>query len=244
MSSFLEQYGKSIFVIVLIAILISFASPLGATVKDTIQEKAEYTNDIGTTAVQDANCYIVSVDGKEYARGYYNDLITITAEKKEGSTFAGWKDEYGKVISTKESYTFRLSGDRTFISVYDEEIKVEAYAKMVNAYVVSKNENGSGNVRFAGQIIVPKGYRVQECGVIWTGRNTINMPNLYTWDGNTFTAIGKKIAVKNYTMNYQFGVAVNNVPAGKTARGVIYAKLTNGTDTVYVFSDENSVTVK
>ena len=54
----------------------------------------------------------------------------------------------------------------------------------------------------------------------------------------------KKIAVKNYTMNYQFGVAVNNVPAGKTARGVIYAKLTNGTDTVYVFSDENSVTVK
>ena len=63
---------------------------------------------------------------------------------------------------------------------------------MVDAYVVSKNENGSGNVRFAGQIIVPKGYRVQECGVIWTGRNTINMPNLYTWDGNTFTAIGKK----------------------------------------------------
>jgi len=37
---------------------------------------------------------------------------------------------------------------------------------------------------------------------------------------------------------------VNNVPAGKTARGVVYAKLTNGTDTVYVFSGESSVTVK
>ena len=115
---------------------------------------------------------------------------------------------------------------------------------MVDAYVASKNENESGNVRFAGQIIVPKEYRVQECGVIWTGRNTINMPNLYTWDGNTFTAVGKKIASKNYTCNYQFVVTVNNVPAGKTARGVIYAKLTNGTDTVYIFSDENSVTVK
>jgi hypothetical protein len=244
MSSFLEQYGKSIFVIVLIAILISFASPLGATVKDTIQEKAEYTNDIGTTAVQAANCYIVSVDGKEYARGYYNDLITITAEKKEGSTFAGWKDEYGKVISTKESYTFRLSGDRTFISVYDEEIKVEAYAKMTNAFVVSKNENESGNVRFVGQIIVPKGYRVQECGVIGALDDTTTMPKLYESDGKSLTVLAKKAVAKSYTCNYQFSITFNKIANGKTVRGVIYAKLTNGTDTVYVFSYENSVTVK
>ena len=115
---------------------------------------------------------------------------------------------------------------------------------MNNAFVVSKNANGSGNARFVGQIVVPEGYRIQECGVIWTGKNTTNMPNLYTSEGDTFTAIGKKIAAKSYTCKYQFSVTVNNVPAGKTARGVVYAKLTNGTDTVYVFSGESSVTVK
>ena len=84
----------------------------------------------------------------------------------------------------------------------------------------------------------------KECGVIWTGKAETTIPKLYTSDGTSFTAIGKKIAAKNYTSNYQFSVTINNIPTGKTVRGVIYAKLTNGTDTVYVFSDENSVTVK
>ena len=189
-------------------------------------------------------CYIVTVDGKVYTNGQYNDLVTVTAEEKSGQTFAGWKDASGKGVSTDAEYSFRISGDVTLTSVYDEEVKVEAQAKMNNAFVVSKNTNGSGNARFVGQIVVPEGYRIQECGVIWTGKNTTNMPNLYTSEGDTFTAIGKKIAAKSYTCKYQFSVTVNNVPAGKTARGVVYAKLTNGTDTVCVFSDESSVTVK
>ena len=188
--------------------------------------------------------YIVTVDGEVYTGGQYNDLVTVTAEEKAGQTFAGWKDASGKVVSTDATYSFRISGDVTLTSVYDEELKVEAQAKMNNAFVASKNANGSGNARFVGQIVVPEGYRIQECGVIWTGKNTTNMPNLYTAEGDTFTAIGKKVAAKSYTCKYQFSVTVNNVPAGKTARGVVYAKLTNGTDTVCVFSGESSVTVK
>ena len=197
-----------------------------------------------TFTVQVNSCYIVTVDGKVYTNGQYNDLVTVKAEEKAGQTFAGWKDASGKVVSTDATYSFRISGDVTLTSVYDEEVKVEAQAKMNNAFVVSKNANGSGNARFVGQIVVPKGYRIQECGVIWTGKNKTNMPNLYTLNGDTFTTIGKKIAAKSYTCKYQFSVTVNNVPAGKTARGVVYAKLTNGTDTVCVFSDESSVTVK
>ena len=188
--------------------------------------------------------YVVTVDGQIVARGQYNDLVTVTAEEKEGHTFAGWKDASGKVVSTSVIYSFRLSGDVTLTSVYDEAVKVEAQAKMTNAYVSSKNADGSGNARFVGQIVVPEGYRVQECGVIWTGKDATTMPSLYTSDGTSFTAIGKKVAAKNYTSKYQFSVTINKVPAGKTARGVVYAKLTNGTNTMYVFSDENSVTVK
>ena len=197
-----------------------------------------------TFTVQVNSCYIVTVDGKVYTNGQYNDLVTVKAEEKAGQTFAGWKDASGKVVSTDATYSFRISGDVTLTSVYDEEVKVEAQAKMNNAFVVSKNANGSGNARFVGQIVVPKGYRIQECGVIWTGKNTTNMPNLYTLNGDTFTTSAKKVVAKSYTCKYQFSVTVNNVPAGKTARGVVYAKLTNGTDTVCVFSDESSVTVK
>ena len=203
-----------------------------------------YNNLTTTFTVQVESCYIVKADGEIVARGQYNDLVTVKAEKKEGHTFAGWTDASGKVVSTDAAYSFRISGDVTLTSVYDKEVKVEAQAKMNNAFVVSKNANGSGNARFVGQIVVPEGYKIQECGVIWTGKNTTNMPNLYTSEGDTFTTIGKKIAAKSYTCKYQFSVTVNNVPAGKTARGVVYAKLTNGTDTVYVFSGESSVTVK
>ena len=115
---------------------------------------------------------------------------------------------------------------------------------MTNAFVVSKNENESGNVRFVGQIIVPKGYRVQECGVIGALDDTTTMPKLYESDGKSLTVLAKKAVAKSYTCNYQFSITFNKIANGKTVRGVIYAKLTNGTDTVYVFSYENSVTVK
>lgn len=219
-------------------------SELDSETAGTKEITVTYKNLTTTFEVTVNESYVVKVDGQIVTRGQYNDLVTITAAEKVGKTFTGWRDASGKVVSTKATYSFRLTGDRTFTSVYDEKVEVEAQAKMNNAYVASKNADGSGNVRFMGQIVVPKGYRVEECGVIWTGRNTTNMPDLYTLDGNTFTAVGKKVAVKKYTCNYQFGVAVNNVPAGKTARGVVYAKLTNGTDTMYVFSEENRVTVK
>ena len=188
--------------------------------------------------------YVVTVDEQIVARGQYNDLVTITAAAKEGHTFTGWKDASGKVVSTKATYSFRLAGDRTFTSVYDETVEVEAQAKLNNAFVSSKKADGSGSTRFVGQIIVPKGYRVQECGLIRTADDETTMPKLYESDGKSLTAIAKKTVAKSYTCNYQFSITINKVPNGKTVRGVIYAKLTNGTDTMYVFSEENSVTVR
>ena len=203
-----------------------------------------YEGVTATFTIQVDICYIVTVNGQVYARGQYNDLVTITAEEQEGHIFAGWKDASGKVVSTKATYSFRLAGDRTFTSVYDQTLEVEAQAKLNNAFVSSKKADGSGSTRFVGQIIVPKGYRVQECGLIRTADDETTMPKLYESDGKSLTAIAKKTVAKSYTCNYQFSITINKVPSGKTVRGVIYAKLTNGNDTMYVFSEENSVTVK
>ena len=46
MHNFLEQYGKAIFVLVLIAILIAFANPLGTKIKTATTEKVNQTTEI------------------------------------------------------------------------------------------------------------------------------------------------------------------------------------------------------
>ena len=48
MSKFLETYGVAIFTLVLIAILIAFAGPLGLKIKEYTLEKAKQTEQIGS----------------------------------------------------------------------------------------------------------------------------------------------------------------------------------------------------
>ena len=52
MSSFLEQYGVAIFVLVIIAILVAFASPLGGIIKTAINKQVNNVEKIGTDAVK------------------------------------------------------------------------------------------------------------------------------------------------------------------------------------------------
>lgn len=47
MSSFLEQYGVAIFTLVLVAILIAFAGPLGMKIKNATTDKVSQTEQIG-----------------------------------------------------------------------------------------------------------------------------------------------------------------------------------------------------
>ena len=51
MSNFLEQYGKAIFVLVLIAILVAFASPLGKMIKDATTKQVSQTEEIGNDEI-------------------------------------------------------------------------------------------------------------------------------------------------------------------------------------------------
>ena len=51
MSSFLEQYGIAIFTLVLVAILIAFAGPLGMKIKNATTDKVCQTEEIGSDEV-------------------------------------------------------------------------------------------------------------------------------------------------------------------------------------------------
>ena len=188
--------------------------------------------------------YIVTVDGVETARGQYGQWITLKAEEKEGKVFAGWA-KGGKVVSTSAAYRFALAGDTALTTVYDEEVSVEASADMSNAFTLSK-QNGRAKVRFVGQIVVPEGYKLEECGMLWTGKSITTVPVMYTSDGTNLNVVSpaKKVVAANWSSTYQYSVTISNVPIGKTARGVIYAKVTKGAETKYVFSNESAVTAQ
>ena len=60
---------------------------------------------------------IVNGESKFYAHG---ESVTVTAEDKEGKVFKGWKDESGKIVSTKKEYTFNVNGTTTLTAVYED----------------------------------------------------------------------------------------------------------------------------
>lgn len=53
MRSFLEQYGTAIFTLVLVTILIAFASPMGKTIKSAINTQIKNVDDIGSEEIKD-----------------------------------------------------------------------------------------------------------------------------------------------------------------------------------------------
>ena len=61
---------------------------------------------------------IVNGESKFYVHG---ESITVTAEDKEGKVFKGWKDESGKIVSTKKEYTFKVEGEKNLTAVYEDK---------------------------------------------------------------------------------------------------------------------------
>ena len=61
---------------------------------------------------------VINGESKFYAHG---ESVTVTAEDKEGKVFKGWKDESGKIVSTKKEYTFKVEGEKTLTAVYEDK---------------------------------------------------------------------------------------------------------------------------
>lgn len=61
---------------------------------------------------------VINGESKFFAHG---ESVTVTAEDKEGKVFKGWKDESGKIVSTKKEYTFTVNGETTLTAVYEDK---------------------------------------------------------------------------------------------------------------------------
>ena len=61
---------------------------------------------------------VINGESKFYKEG---ESVTVTAnEPAEGKVFKGWKDETGKIVSTKKEYTFNVSKETTLTAVYED----------------------------------------------------------------------------------------------------------------------------
>lgn len=61
---------------------------------------------------------VINGESKFYAHG---ESVTVTAEDKEGKEFVGWKDESGKIVSTKKEYTFEVKDEMDLTAVYQDK---------------------------------------------------------------------------------------------------------------------------
>ena len=73
--------------------------------------------------IDDAPSVEIKVEGGTGAGTYKEgDSVTITAnDPAEGKVFKGWKDESGKIVSTKKEYTFKVEGETTLTAVYEDK---------------------------------------------------------------------------------------------------------------------------
>ncbi len=175
----------------------------------------------GMIALEKEKVYTVTVDGKKVAEGVYNQIVTITADAPQvGQKFAGWQLK-DKIVSYDEVYTFAISGNMAFTATYapqEQTIEKPLYAAVADNYILN------------------------ETGLLWYGKP--DLENLCTETGPTPGT--KKIVAPVISSTYQFAVNVNGIPAGKTIRGVIYAKVTDKEtqQTKWVYSEEVRLTNK
>ena len=99
MKGFLEQYGVGIFVLVLISILIAFASPIGKTIKNDITTKVNNLEEITDeeTEIAKGNYYTIVFDGNGATSGSMEPMKVICGKefkmpkcefKKDGAEFS------------------------------------------------------------------------------------------------------------------------------------------------------------
>lgn len=179
----------------------------------------------GMIALEKEKVYTVTVDGKKVAEGVYNQIVTITADASQvGQKFAGWQLK-DKIVSYDEVYTFAISGNMAFTATYapqEQTIEKPLYAAVADTMII-KRADGKANVKYIAKLSIPDNYILNETGLLWYGKP--DLENLCTETGPTPGT--KKIVAPVISSTYQFAVNVNGIPAGKTIRGVIYAKVTD-----------------
>lgn len=107
-------------------------------------------NEITDLRIAKIGMHNVVINGESnfYKEG---ESVTVTAEDKEGKEFVGWKDESGKIVSTKKEYTFEVKDEMVLTAVYQD--KAPGGGTIDGEIAPAPDKNGLSGGQIAGIVI-------------------------------------------------------------------------------------------
>ena len=167
----------------------------------------------------------------------YSRVTVTAATAPEGKQFAYWAfgGADGTPISYDPVYTFIVTGDTALTAVYSDTASQAAASIAMDP--ASANHvtqvNGAYTLMYSGKITLPEGATIQEFGMVLTDQASENCT------AETLVIGGERVAkltATQMTENGQYKMTVNNVAAGATRTGRLYAVITladGTTETIY-----------
>ena len=111
MSNFMETYGKALFVLILIAILIAFASPIGVKIKTAVLAQVDKLDSIGNEEIEDRNSknYKTVDTEKLWTESHTNSyFFERVSSDKTSADYNKWKSNNKGKDSTSAVSTFTI----------------------------------------------------------------------------------------------------------------------------------------
>lgn len=94
----------------------------------------------------------------------FDSAVTIIADNPaEGKQFSHWEAD-GRIISYNETYSFYITGHMTVAAVFAEAPVEQLPLVTISPDVIANSD--SRKISFIGQIYMPPGYRLIECGLV------------------------------------------------------------------------------
>ena len=181
-------------------------------------------------------------DKAEYT--YYDSraTATVTAEQVIGKKFLYWVNEYDRIISYKDTYSFIVVNNTVLKAVYGTD---DTTVEKVPSIVMDPNctittVDGKYRLSFNGKLFLPEDYKLVEFGMLFT---PVAEP-----DKNGFVIGGsvtpmQKLVVTSKNSEGQYVVNINNVKAGVARSGRMYMTYKDAAgNTTTIYSEEISKT--
>ena len=152
MSKFLETYGVAIFTLVLMAILIAFAGPLGMKIKEYTLEKAEQIEQIGNKEIENRNLKnYEAVDIEKSWTETHTDsyFFERVSSDKTNTDYNKWKSNNKGKNSTSAISTFTIDAPKNMEYSFNWSVSSESnYDKLTitcNGTTILNGVSGTKN---------------------------------------------------------------------------------------------------
>ena len=193
MSNFMETYGKALFVLVLVAILIAFASPIGVKIKTAVLAQVDKLDSIGNDEIENRkpkNYEPVDMEKSwtESHTGSY--FFKRVSSDKTNTNYNKWKSNNKGENSTSAVSTFTIETTSETEYSFDWTVSSEYSDKLTITYNGTTVVNKVGGTKNGTQKVVLK-----------TGTNTLKVTyskDSYVGRGDDCATITlPKILIKN-----------------------------------------------